>query len=186
MVQSYKTCVDGYAEKGLINKEALMVTNHDISHRPMHPFEEFTLDAYVYANASVGMLIRLCHGKPDWSLKAWTRTVHDSVQAAVGLWESCGYTWSDRDVAACERYVSCYLGGCFTARLRGMFRSNTIERQHLYAAMARAGMSRTDARESLDKVLSQLYPTHPDNGYTDEVLDAFVQECIDTGVIRVH
>lgn len=185
MVQSYKMYVDGYVEKGLLNKEALVVNGYNIIHRPMSPHEEFVIDACVYANSSVGLLIRVGRGMPDKSHPSWDRTVHDAVQSAVHLWESHGYLWSEKNITDCEIAVSGYLYGCFTARLRGIFRNNTAERLSLYAAMARVGMSRTDARESLDKVLTCLWPEHRDGEYTDEVLDALVKESINTGAIRV-
>lgn len=186
MVQTFKQYVDGYAEKGLINKEAYIIARGTPHNETMDAWDEFALDACAYVNDAVGSLISNLRGLPNPEYTQWEYAVKTAVKRASELWSSHGMMWGDNAVEACSRYVSDYIMSCFHARLRGMFRNNQSMRARLYAALARRGFSRSGGREALDACLGQLWAEHHDGEYTDDVLDALVDRCLKYGVIRAN
>lgn len=174
MVQTYKQYVEAYASLGLANKAALEYVFGKMDNRPLRPFEMFVLDAIAYVNPNVGTIITVCDNVPDQDNCYWQGYVSDSVAAAKLLWHVKGYDWSESDVQDCTRDVDSYVYNCFRARLVGLYSTNEKYRSRLYAAMARAGMSRVTAREHLKDVLAFMKPTHTADEFTDDMLDDLV------------
>lgn len=175
MVQSIRQVINDYASQGMVNKEAAQYL-FPMSQPSMFPETEYLLDACVYANATIGGLVRMAGGAMSSDRDEFKAVVTTSVNTATTLWRSHNRPVSPYMEEAAKRAVTDYINSCFDQRARDMFRKDPKYRDTLYAAMARAGMSRVQCRECLDKAVMFIH-AQPHDHYTDEYLD---------GVVRVY
>lgn len=170
MLKSIRQVVNGYADNGLLNREAIDAVLPKNQIAPLMTALEFSIDACALANSNVGRLFKISGGVMSERHREFESVVAGAIKNARSVWQYEGREVPAECSGTTYPMVSRYIKECFNARARSMFSTDHKYRDRLIAAMASAEVP----SEKFNDVVRHLQ-AQPNDTYSDKYLDSVVR-----------